>query len=177
MRRLKTWLLAGAVLLCASTAQAGLQLRLKTEGLSPAEQQASQALLDEALRSLPPRFVEQLDRRIDVGWTDKMPENAYGQASLVSELDLNQNLLASLTDGTLFVVREDFTKREEALNAIGQLKKSEKVKLIGTVMNYCETETSEYYYSYYTKDGKKVKKGSDDQGTSKKGIFTNRANV
>ncbi len=64
-----------------------------------------------------------------------------------------------------------------ALNAIGQLKKSEKVKLIGTVMNYCETETSEYYYSYYTKDGKKVKKGSDDQGTSKKGIFTNRANV
>ena len=79
--------------------------------------------------------------------------------------------------GTLFVVREDFTKREEALNAIGQLKKSEKVKLIGTVMNYCETETSEYYYSYYTKDGKKVKKGSDDQGTSKKGIFTNRANV
>ena len=77
--------------------------------------------------------------------------------------------IASLTDGTLFV--------EEALNAIGQLKKSEKVKLIGTVMNYCETETSEYYYSYYTKDGKKVKKGSDDQGTSKKGIFTNRANV
>ena len=75
--------------------------------------------------------------------------------------------IASLTDGTLFV----------ALNAIGQLKKSEKVKLIGTVMNYCETETSEYYYSYYTKDGKKVKKGSDDQGTSKKGIFTNRANV
>lgn len=86
--------------------------------------------------------------------------------------------IASLTDGTLFVVREDFTKREEALNAIGQLKKSEKVKLIGTVMNYCETETSEYYYySYYTKGGKKVKKGSDDQGTSKKGIFTNRANV
>ena len=84
--------------------------------------------------------------------------------------------IASLTDGALFVVR-DFTKREEALNAIGQLKKSEKVKLIGTVMNYCETETSEYYYSYYTKDGKKVKKGSDDQGTSKKGIFTNRANV
>ena len=75
------------------------------------------------------------------------------------------------------MVREDFTKREEALNAIGQLKKSERVKLIGTVMNYCETETSEYYYSYYTKDGKKVKKGSGDQGASKKGIFTNRANV
>ncbi len=100
MRRLAAWLLAWAVLLSAGAAQAGLQLRLKTEGLSPAEQQASQALLDEAMRSLPPRFIEQLDRRIDVGWTDRMPENAYGLASLVSELDLNSNLLASLTDGS-----------------------------------------------------------------------------
>lgn len=100
MRRIAAWLLAGVVLLCASAAQAGLQLRLKTDGLSPAELQASQALLDEAMRALPPSFVEQLDRRIDVGWTDKMPENAYGQASLVSELDLNRNLLASLTDGS-----------------------------------------------------------------------------
>lgn len=100
MRRLAAWLLAWAVLLCAGAAQAGLQLRLKTDGLSLAEQQASQALLDEAMRSLPPRFIEQLDRRIDVGWTDKMPSNAYGQASLVSELDLNSNLLASLTDGS-----------------------------------------------------------------------------
>ena len=91
MRRLFAWLLAGTVLLCAGAAQASLQLRLKTDGLSPAEQQASQALLDEAMRALPPRFIEQLDRRIDVGWTDKMPENAYGQASLVSELDLNSN--------------------------------------------------------------------------------------
>ncbi len=66
------------------------------------------------------------------------------------------------------MVREDFTKREEALNAIGQLKKSEKVKLIGTVMNYCETETSEYYYSYYTKDGKKVKKGPTIRGLPKR---------
>ncbi|NWA69508.1 DUF4105 domain-containing protein [Pseudomonas reactans] len=100
MRRMAAWLLAGVVLLCASAAQAGLQLRLKTDGLSPAEQQASQALLDEAMRALPPSFIKQLDRRIDVGWTDKMPENAYGQASLVSELDLNRNLLASLTDGS-----------------------------------------------------------------------------
>lgn len=100
MRRLVAWLLAGTVLLCSGSAQTSLQLRFKTQGLSPAEQQASQALLYEAMRALPPRFVEQLDRRIDVGWTDKMPENAYGQASLVSELDLNSNLLASLTDGS-----------------------------------------------------------------------------
>nr|WP_260525355.1 DUF4105 domain-containing protein [Pseudomonas sp. MWU16-30323] len=88
------------MLLGASAAQAALQLRLKTVGLSPAQQQASQALLDEAMQALPPRFIEQLDRTIDVGWTDKMPENAYGQASLVSELDLNSNLLEGLTDGS-----------------------------------------------------------------------------
>ncbi len=29
-----------------------------------------------------------------------MRSDAYGQASLVSELDLNRNLLASLTDGS-----------------------------------------------------------------------------
>ena len=29
--------------------------------------------------------------------------------------------------------------------------------MIGAVMNYCETETSEYYYAYYNKEGKRVK--------------------
>jgi len=62
VRRIAAWLLAGTLLLGASTAQAALQLRLKTEGLSPAQQQASQALLDEAMHALPPRFIEQLDR-------------------------------------------------------------------------------------------------------------------
>lgn len=100
MRSLGAWLLAGALLLLGNSAHAGLQLRLKTDGLSPAQQQASQALLDEAMQALPPSFIERLDRRIDVGWTDDMPGNAYGQATLVSELDLNRKLLASLTDGS-----------------------------------------------------------------------------
>nr|WP_246883795.1 DUF4105 domain-containing protein [Pseudomonas koreensis] len=93
-------MLAGALLLLGNSAHAGLQLRLKTDGLSPAQQQASQALLDEAMQALPPSFIERLDRRIDVGWTDDMPGNAYGQATLVSELDLNRKLLAGLTDGS-----------------------------------------------------------------------------
>jgi len=100
VRCARAWLLTGALLLLGNTAHAGLQLQLKTEGLTPAQQQASQALLDEAMQALPPRFIEQLDRRIVVGWTDDMPRNAYGQASLVSELDLNRNLLAGLTDGS-----------------------------------------------------------------------------
>ncbi|WMJ00080.1 DUF4105 domain-containing protein [Pseudomonas chlororaphis subsp. aurantiaca] len=100
MRPLAAWLLGAALLLLGNSAQADLQLRLKTEGLSPEQQHASQALLDEAMQALPPRFIEQLDRRIDVGWTDDMPHNAYGQASLVDELDLNRKLLAGLTDGS-----------------------------------------------------------------------------
>jgi hypothetical protein len=100
VKSFSAWLLAGVVALLCGTAQAGLQLRLKTDGLNPAEQQASQALLDEAMQALPPRFIEQLDRTIDVGWTDQMPDNAYGEASLVSELDLNRALLASLADGS-----------------------------------------------------------------------------
>nr|WP_241015480.1 DUF4105 domain-containing protein [Pseudomonas frederiksbergensis] len=114
-------MLAGVVLLLGNTAQAGLQLRLKTDGLSPAQQQASQALLDEAMQALPPRFIEQLDRRIDVGWTDDMPSDAYGQASLVSELDLNRKLLASLTDGsaaTQKTYRPHGTVRREMLATV-----------------------------------------------------------
>ncbi|QBR29593.1 MULTISPECIES: DUF4105 domain-containing protein [Pseudomonas] len=100
MKSLGAWLLAGALLLLGNSAHASLQLRLKTDGLSPAQQQASQTLLDEAMQKLPPSFVEQLDRRIDVGWSDDMPSNAYGQATLVAELDLNRKLLAGLTDGS-----------------------------------------------------------------------------
>lgn len=121
MKSLGAWLLAGVVLLLGNTAQAGLQLRLKTDGLSPAQQQASQALLDEAMQALPPRFIDQLDRRIDVGWTDDMPSDAYGQASLVSELDLNRNLLASLTNGsaaTQKTYRPHGTVRREMLATV-----------------------------------------------------------
>jgi hypothetical protein len=121
VRPLSAWLLAGVVLLIGNTAQASLQLRLKTDGLSPAQVQASQALLDEAMQALPPRFIEQLDRRIDVGWTDQMPDNAYGEASLVSELDLNRNLLDSLTDGsaaTKKTYRPHGTVRREMLATV-----------------------------------------------------------
>lgn len=100
MKPVLAWLLAGTLALLCGTAQADLQLRLKTDGLSPAQQHASQALLDEAMQALPPRFIQQLDRTIDVGWTDQMPDNAYGEASLVSALDLNRALLPSLTDGS-----------------------------------------------------------------------------
>lgn len=60
--------------------------------------------------------------------------------------------LAGQTDGTLFVVRENFTRRELAQNALEQLKKAGG-NVLGCVMNYCE-HTSNDYYSYYYKEKK-----------------------
>ena len=38
-----------------------------------------------------------------------------------------------------------------------QLKKAE-ANVLGTVLNFCEDKKSEYYYEYYSKDGKKLSK-------------------
>lgn len=61
-----------------------------------------------------------------------------------------------LCDGVVFVIRENFTKRNEVIEAFEQLKKGE-VNVIGTVMNCCETKhSSEYYYAYYNAEGKRL---------------------
>jgi hypothetical protein len=108
-------------LLACHTAVAALQLDLQTQGLTPAQVQASQTLLDDALKALPPSFIQRLDRRITVGWTDHMPDDAYGQASPVSSLDLNVRQLASLTDGSAATEqtgRPHGTVREELLATV-----------------------------------------------------------
>ncbi|HGY9627030.1 TPA: DUF4105 domain-containing protein [Pseudomonas putida] len=100
MKRVRVWLLGCALTLLGTPALADLQLELQTTGLDPQQQQATQALLDEAMAKLPPRFKQQLDRRIQVSWSTHMPADAYGQASLVSTLDLNRRLLPGLVDGS-----------------------------------------------------------------------------
>lgn len=59
--------------------------------------------------------------------------------------------VAAITDGTIYVIREDFAKRNEILAAFDQLNKAE-VNVIGTVMNCCESSSHDYYYSYYGED-------------------------
>lgn len=54
-----------------------------------------------------------------------------------------------LVDGTVFVIRENFTKRNEVVAAVEQLRKGD-VNIIGTVMNCCN-QGADDYYSYYTK--------------------------
>ena len=121
MRRIAVWLMASALSLLCTSVLADLRLSLNTEGLSAAQQKASQALLDEALAALPPLFVSKLDRKVNVSWSDHMPNNAYGQADGSGQLDLNRNLLASLTDGsaaTTKTTRPHGTVRKEMLATV-----------------------------------------------------------
>ena len=121
MRRVAVWLLASALSLICTSAFADLSLSLYTDGLSPAQQQASKTLLDEAMAHLPPMFVSKLDRKVEVRWTDDMPSNAYGRADGPYRLDLNQRLLAGLTDGSAATTRTNRphgTVREEMLATV-----------------------------------------------------------
>lgn len=116
----RAWLLAGSLLL-AGPALADLHLALDPHGLNPQQVQATQALLDDAMRALPPSLIRDLDRRIDVSWSSRMPDNAYGQASLVSSLALNLNQLPGLTDGSSASQRTNRphgTVREELLATV-----------------------------------------------------------
>ncbi|WP_408980933.1 DUF4105 domain-containing protein [Pseudomonas sp. B21-035] len=118
---MRVWLLGCLLILCGSPALADLQLALQADGLSPQQQQASQALLDEALQALPPSFKTRLDRRIQVSWSSRMPADAYGQASLVSTLELNSRLLPGLADGsaaTQKTGRPHGTVRQELLATV-----------------------------------------------------------
>ncbi|TDF83137.1 DUF4105 domain-containing protein [Pseudomonas sp. H9] len=121
MKSLRAWLLGSLLTLLGSPVLADLQLQLQTDGLEPAQQHATQALLDEAMQALPPSFKARLDRKIRVSWGTKMPDDAYGQASLVSTLELNRQLLPALTDGsaaTSKTGRPHGTVRQELLATV-----------------------------------------------------------
>ncbi|WP_156333205.1 DUF4105 domain-containing protein [Pseudomonas sp. NBRC 111119] len=100
MNNVRAWLLGCALTLTGTPALADLQLQLQVAGLDAQQVEASQRLLDEAMAKLPPLFKQRLDRTVQVGWSDHMPANAYGQASPVSTLELNRRLLPSLADGS-----------------------------------------------------------------------------
>lgn len=90
-------------------------------------------------------FVAILRQRYDFVIFDTPPLSAFVDAAV----------LAPIVDGTVLVVRQNFVKRDELVAAYAQLQKAS-ANIIGAVMNYCDSEKSEYYYSYYTKDVKKA---------------------
>lgn len=92
-------------------------------------------------------FLQRLKGEYDFVVVDTPPLSAFIDAAVIG----------SVVDGTLLVVRRNFVRRDEVVASMEQLKKAE-ANVLGTVLNYCEDKKSEYYYEYYTKDGKKISK-------------------
>ena len=104
------------------------------------------------------RLVQVLANAYDYVIFDTPPVGAFVDAAILS----------TMVDGTALVVRDNFTKRDEVVHAFEQLKKAE-ANILGVILNDCETETSEYYYAYYTKGGKRVKKSEHSGGHASSG--------
>ena len=95
-------------------------------------------------------FVESLKPSYDYVVFDTPPLSAFVDAAVIG----------SVVDGALLVVRRNFVKREAVVSSLEQLKKAG-ANVLGTVLNYCENERSDYYYEYYNKSGSKRDQGSD----------------
>lgn len=93
------------------------------------------------------RFIGTVSREFDFVLFDTPPVGTFVDAAILS----------TLVDATVLVVRDNFTKRGQVKDAYDQLCKAE-ANVIGVVLNDCEVESSEYYYAYYNKEGKRVKK-------------------
>lgn len=95
-------------------------------------------------------FLESARNAYDYVVIDTPPLSAFVDASV----------FASMADGSVLVVRKNFVKRDDLESAYGQLKKA-KANVIGVVMNFCDSEKSEYrYHSYYGSDPR----GPEDPG-------------
>lgn len=95
-------------------------------------------------------FVESLKSSYDYVVFDTPPLSAFIDAAVIG----------SVVDGALLVVRRNFVKREAVVSSLEQLKKAG-ANVLGTVLNYCENERSDYYYEYYNRNGSKRDQGSD----------------
>lgn len=93
------------------------------------------------------KLVAQMESDFDYVVIDTPPVGTFVDAAII----------AALADATALVVRERFVKRAELQNAYDQLKKAD-ANVIGVIMSMCEAESSEYYYAYYNKEGKRVRK-------------------
>jgi Mrp family chromosome partitioning ATPase len=66
-------------------------------------------------------------------------------------------ILSSMTDGTLFVTRQNQTKRSLAVKSVQQLRVAN-ARILGIVTTFCTDDESQYYYAYYTQEGKRANK-------------------
>lgn len=80
--------------------QAELALYLAdASSLTPVQRQASEQLLAQVYRLLPPTFIQRLNQKVAVSWQDDLPAQVYGRAR-THHLELNRGFLATLADGS-----------------------------------------------------------------------------
>lgn len=91
------------------------------------------------------RLVNDLEKKFDYVIFDTAPVGTFVEGAILS----------GLVDGTILVVRVGMTKRAELQHAYEQLKKA-KANILGTCATFCEESSNEYYYAYYTKEGRRV---------------------
>ena len=102
------------------------------------------------------KFIKDASEQYKYVIVDTPPLGAFVDAAIVGRV----------VDGTVLVVRENHTKRNELTAAYDQLKKAD-VNVLGVCMNDCEVEATNYYSDYYTKDGKtRKKKGKRSKGST-----------
>lgn len=90
-----------------------------------------------------------LTKMYDYVIVDTPPVNTFVDAAVV----------ASLTDATVLVVRQNFTRREDVRASYTQLKQAG-AHVIGTILNFTDADTSNKYYDYY-------EEGSSNRGNNK----------
>ncbi|MBC2068354.1 CpsD/CapB family tyrosine-protein kinase [Listeria booriae] len=98
-------------------------------GIAPADPAA--ILSSEKIRQVYQELYEEFDRII----IDTPPVMAVADAQTI----------ASWVDGTILIVRNNYTKQENAKKALQQLDKSG-TKMIGTIFNNTNMKMSDYYY-------------------------------
>lgn len=96
-RRTPLALLSLLLMLAAPPAHATLQLQLDTSRLTPAQQHATEHLLDDTLAALPPTMRKALDRTVTVRWSERLADQVIGRATPTGRVLLNARWLPSLT--------------------------------------------------------------------------------
>jgi hypothetical protein len=105
-----------ASLMWVPLAHSALTVKLEQAELSTEQRQASQALLDAALKALPPRLVSELDREIVLRWSSRLAHSVMGRARYDGQILLNQRWLDALVQGedqTLPAGRQHATLQRE----------------------------------------------------------------
>jgi capsular exopolysaccharide synthesis family protein len=94
-------------------------------------------------------LVEKLHDMFDYVIFDTPPVSLFVDAAI----------LGNIADGTLFVTRQNQTKRSLATKCVQQLRVAN-ARILGLVTTFCEGDDSLYYYAYYTQDGKRAEKST-----------------